>query len=240
MTEGQEPKELSKELLDRIGAVTNKRARFVLNSIAKNGLVTTEELNDAGYEHPPRAAQDAKDLGFRIKTIKVKHSNGKSIGAYVFDEGELEGDKTGRRLLPKKERDALIRAAGSKCQICGAEHNLQVDHRIPYEVAGESQKGEDEPYQILDGSCNRKKSWDCEHCQNWLELRNLDTCRTCYWASPEDYSHIAMKQERRADLVWIGDEVTSFERLESEAERHRRSLSEQIKAMLDADAKQKP
>jgi hypothetical protein len=240
MADGQEPKELPKELLDRIGAVTNKRARFVLDNIVKNGLVTTEELNAAGYEHPPRAAQDAKDLGFRIKMIRVKHSNGKSIGAYVFDEGELEADKTGRRLLPKKERDALVREAGSKCQICGAELNLQVDHRIPYEVAGESQQGEDEPYQILDGSCNRKKSWDCEHCQNWLVFKNLDTCRTCYWASPEAYSHIAMKPERRADLVWIGDEVNSFERLKGEAARHQRSIPEQIKSMLDEDTKQKP
>jgi hypothetical protein len=240
MTDEQSPKELPKDLLDRIAAVTNKRARFVLDGIVKNGLITTEELQNAGYDHAPRAAQDAKDLGFRIKTIKVKHSSGKQIGAYVFDEGELEADKTGRRLLPKKERDALIAAAGSKCQICGAVHNLQVDHRIPYEVAGESQRDEAEPYQILDGSCNRKKSWDCEHCQNWLTLKNLDTCRTCYWASPEAYSHIAMKQERRADLVWIGDEVNSFERLKIEAERHQRSIPEQIKTMLDEDTKRKP
>lgn len=48
-----------KELLKRIEAVTNKRARFVLDNIVKNGVVTTEEINRAGYDHPPRAAQDA-------------------------------------------------------------------------------------------------------------------------------------------------------------------------------------
>lgn len=235
----QSPKKLPKKLLDRITAVTNKRARFVLDAIIKNGLITTEELSQAGYDHPPRAAQDARDLGFRLKTIKVKHSNGRSIAAYVFDEGELEVDKTGRRLLSKKERDALISAAGRKCQICGAVHNLQVDHRIPYEVAGESLRDEPKPYQILDGACNRKKSWDCEHCHNWLVLKKLDTCRTCYWASPEAYSHIAMKQERRADLVWIGDEVNSFERLKAEADRHQRSIADQIKTVVDKATKRK-
>src|ERR1035438_3213237 len=159
-----------KELLDRIAAVTNKRARFVLDSIVKAGRVTTEQINQAGYDHPPRAAQDVRDLGFRLKTIKVKHTNGRSIAAYVFDEGELDPSKAGRRALPKKERDAIIHAAGGKCQICGAVHNLQADHRIPYEVAGEALAGELDPYQVLCGSCNRKKSWDCEHCRNRLEI----------------------------------------------------------------------
>jgi ribosome-binding protein aMBF1 (putative translation factor) len=39
---------IPKELLLRIAEVTNKRARFVLDSIAKNSLVTTEEINRAG------------------------------------------------------------------------------------------------------------------------------------------------------------------------------------------------
>lgn len=135
-----------KDLLERIAAVTNKRALFVLSSIVKNGSVTTEEINQAGYDHSPRAAQDVKDLGFRLKTKKVKHSNGRPIVAYMFDEGALDIGKMGRRLLPKKERDALIHTAGGQCQICGATHNLQVDHRIPYEVAGESQSDGENPY----------------------------------------------------------------------------------------------
>lgn len=224
--------EFPRELLERIAAVTNKRARFVLDSIVKSGAVTTEEINAAGYDHPPRAAQDAKDLGFRIKRVSVKHSNGRSIAAYVFDDAELEAGKEGRRLLPKKERDALIRAAGEKCQICGATHNLQVDHRIPYEVAGESQRGESAPYQILDGSCNRKKSWACEHCENWLNIKSLDICRSCYWAEPTAYSHVAMVQQRRADLVWIADEVKSFDRMKGVAEREKISVAELIKRAL--------
>lgn len=231
---------LPKELLDRIAAVTIKRARFVLDSIVEKGIVTTEEIQAAGYDHPPRAARDAREQGFQLRTIKVKHSNGRSIAAYVFDQGELEVSKTGRRLLPKKERDALIAAGGSKCQICGVKHNLQIDHRIPYEVAGESQYGEVEPYQILDGSCNRKKSWSCEHCENWLTLKDLDTCRSCYWASPSKYSHIAMQQERRIELVWAGNEVNDFEDLRREADRDRRSIPDQIKLLITSKIKQTP
>jgi hypothetical protein len=227
-----ETPKVPKALLARVAAVRNKRARFVLDSIVKNGVVTTEQINQAGYEHPPRAAQDAKDLGFRIKRIKVKHTNGRSIAAYAFDEGELDPSKAGRRALPKKERDAIIKAAGGKCQICGAEHNLQVDHRIPYEVAGGSLVSEKEPFQVLCGSCNRKKSRDCERCQNRLKTGKPDVCRDCYWAEPAAYNHVAMQQQRRVDLIWIGNEVEDFERLRRLAKRHQRSVPGEIKNIV--------
>ena len=220
------------ELLKRIQAVTNKRARFVLDKIVENGRVTNEEISQAGYNHPPRAARDVRELGIALKTIKVKHSDGRSIGAYMLDFKEAATDKGGRQLLPKKGRDALLRAAGNKCQICGANNNLQVDHRIPYEVAGESQNSEADPYQILDGACNRKKSWSCEHCRNWLELKNFEICLSCYWASPEGYSHVAMQQERRADIVWVGDEVRNFDRIKAEAQENQKSVADQIKLLV--------
>ncbi len=223
---------ISKKLSERIAAVTNKRARFVLDSIVKKGMVTTEEINQAGYEHPPRAARDVRELGFLLKTIKVKHSNGRSIAAYIFGEGELHPAKAGRRILPKTRRDAIIAAAKNMCQVCSAKHNLQVDHCIPYEVAGEPKLTEKMPYQVLCGSCNRKKSWDCEHCQNWLHNKKPKVCRSCYWANPTTYTHIAMRQERRADLIWNNDEINDFEMIQKEASLHHRSVSEQIKQTL--------
>jgi len=227
------PGKISEELLKRIESVSNKRARFVLDSIVKNGRVTTEEINHAGYEHPPRAVRDARELGFSIQTIKVKHTNGRSIAAYVFSGSEgIDTQKSGRTALPKKQRDEIITAAGSRCQICGASTNLQVDHRIPYEVAGESQVKQANPYLVLCGSCNRKKSWSCEHCPNWLLDKNLDVCATCYWAEPGRYDHVGMERERRADLIWIGDEVQNYERLRRESEKSRRTVPEQIKEIL--------
>jgi plasmid stability protein len=41
-----------------------------------------------------------------------------------------------------------------------------------------------------------------------------------------------MQQQRRADLVWIGDEIKDFERIRGEAARHRRSMPEEIKDIL--------
>jgi hypothetical protein len=227
------PARISKELFDRIGLIANKRARFVLDSIAKNGMVTTEEINRAGYEHPPRAVRDARELGFAIQTIKVKHTNGRPIAAYIFpDSATIDTQKSGRTALPKKQREAIIVAAGSRCQICGAGKNLQVDHRIPYEVAGESQAKLANSYLVLCGSCNRKKSWSCEHCPNWLKDKNLGTCGTCYWAEPDKYDHVGTEVERRADLIWTGNEVLNYEKLRRESEKNRRTVVEQIKEIV--------
>lgn len=224
---------ISKKLLERIESVTNKRARFVLDSIARNGVVTTEEINRAGYEHPPRAVPNARELGFSIKTIKVKHSNGRSIAAYVFAEvDKIDAKKSGRLALPKKLRNEIIASAEGRCQICGSDSNLQVDHRIPYEVAGESQSRRPNPFLALCGSCNRKKSWSCEHCRNSLQDKDSDICRKCYWAEPNDFEHVAMEPQRRADLVWIGEEVRDYERIRKRSKQDGQTVSEHIKDIL--------
>lgn len=70
---------LPRDLLHKIKAVRNKRARFVLDTIAKKGAVTTEEIKAAGYDHPPRAARDVRELGFDLITTSVKSSSGRSI-----------------------------------------------------------------------------------------------------------------------------------------------------------------
>lgn len=224
---------IKNELLKQIQAVTNKRARFVLDAIVRNGIVTTEEISRAGYEHPPRAARDVRELGFPLQTIRVKHTNGRTIAAYTLPAGgAFDTGKGGRRNLPKKARETIMQAMGGKCQICGSEYNLQLDHRIPYQVAGESLSDEADFYQLLCGSCNRKKSWACEHCQNWLLDRKVAVCRSCYWSGPISYTHVALRQERRIDIVWQGDEVKDFERVENRAERNRLTVEQQIKFLL--------
>ena len=227
------PKRLSRDLAEHIAAVRNKRARFVLDAIAKKGMVSTEEINKAGYEHPPRAVRDARELGFPIRTVKVKHSNGRTIAAYVFPEDARFGrGKSGRRALTKKQRDAIIDAEGGRCQICGGDENLQVDHRIPYEVAGEPDRDNPAIFMVLCGSCNRKKSWSCEHCPNWTGKRSVAVCETCYWAGSADYPHVAMEQQRRADIVWRENEIADYERLRENAQRAAEAVPEYIKQLL--------
>ena len=221
------------DLAEHIAKVTNKRARFVLDAIAKNGVVTTEEINQAGYEHPPRAVRDARELGFPIRTIKVKHSNGRTIAAYEFPENARFGrGKSGRRALTKKQRDAIIELAGARCQICGSRENLQVDHRIPYEIAGEPEEDSAALFMVLCGSCNRKKSWSCEHCPNWIQDHSPSVCATCYWAGSADYVHIATEQQRRADVVWKQDEICDYEQVRRRAIEAEEAVPEYIKRRL--------
>ncbi len=223
---------LPKSLIDRINSITNKRARVVLDTLIKKGSISTTELQKAGYDHPPRAARDVVELGIALKRVNIKRPDGQQIASYIFDERELDPSKTGRVVIAKKERGAIIARAGGRCLFCGADHNLQIDHKVPFEVAGETLRYAEDPYQVLDGSCNRKKSWDCEHCENWTTLKNIKTCLNCYWASPEDYKHIAMRPERRVDIVWVGKETKVFETLESKARKAGQSASDYIKTML--------
>jgi 5-methylcytosine-specific restriction endonuclease McrA len=222
------------EFIARIKEVTNKRARLVLDRIAEYGSITTEELKEVGYDHPPRARMDAIDLGFPMKTTRVKSRDGKkNIASYSFDlTAKLgEKDRRGRLGLPKKEREAIIAKAG-KCELCGAKHDLQVDHRVPYQVAGESLKDSEAPYMALDGSCNRRKSWTCEHCKNFTEIRKVKICQQCYWANPQEHKHVAMMPIRRAEIVWEGDDCTAFDKFESKCKRDGMTLADGLKKLI--------
>lgn len=112
-----------------------------------------------------------------------------------------------------------------------SQARLQIDHRVPYEVGGHSGErdvGRSE-VMLLCGSCNRAKSWTCEHCDNLTGARDSEVCRTCYWGSPEDYRHIALRQMRRVDLVWHGDEVGDFDQVSQRAAETGEELADYIK-----------
>ena len=73
------------------------------------------------------------------------------------------------RMRSKAFKAALVEANGSRCHICFQEYEeryLQIDHRVPYEVAGDVafDQRDTGSYMLLCGSCNRAKSWSCEHC----------------------------------------------------------------------------
>ena len=224
---------LPPDILKKIKSVTNKRARQVLDRIAQDGSINTEQIKSLGYDDPRRARQDAKDLGFPIIGTRVKSSTGKSIAAYSFDlTGVLSETRSGRNAIPKKRRAALIAACGSKCRICEATHNLQVDHRVPFQVAGESLQDTDDPYMVLDGSCNRSKAWACEHCENVLKLKRVEVCQTCYWANPKEHSHVAMQPIRRIDLAWQRDETAAFDAFIKKCKREGRDPAVAIKEFV--------
>ena len=69
--------------LDFCRSVTAKRPRTAINHILEHGHITTEELKDKyGYDHPPRAARDVRELGIPLETFRVEASSGRKIAAY--------------------------------------------------------------------------------------------------------------------------------------------------------------
>lgn len=193
-----------KAFLELCQSVTAKRPRTVIDHILKHGHISTEELKEKyGYNHPPRAARDVREHGIPLETFTVVGSDGRKIAAYRFANPEEVKFRRldGRTGLSKEIRDKLIEKHGNRCFIYLEEipeRELQIDHRVPYEVAGDSANSNPDEYMLLCGSANRAKSWSCEHCQNWMNLKKKEICLSCYWAYPENYTHVAMQPDRKS------------------------------------------
>jgi len=209
-----------KEFLDLLNSVEAKRPRTVIQHILKHGFITSQELKDTyGYNHPPRAIRDVREYGIPLITYRIEGTDGRSIAAYKFgatDEAKNVLSKTaGRTVLSKALKQALIEKYGSKCFVYFEpmdESMLQVDHRIPYEICGEQNEQNLELFMLLSPSANRAKSWTCEHCENW-ERKDPALCAKCFWAYPENYEHIAGKQQRIISIIFTGDEIEDFKKL---------------------------
>ena len=224
--------------LEKLNAVQAKRARTVIQHILKHGHITTEELKEKyGYNHPPRAARDVREQGVALETTRVRDATGRSIGAYKFaDQSKsLGGILAGRKLLSKDLKLEIIKRDGSKCAACSTAYDaryLQVDHRVPYEVQGDSLVSTADEFMCLCGSCNRAKSWSCEHCQNWTTTKDTAACLTCYWGNPAKYTHIALQQIRRIDLVWKANEIGDYESLLKLSQQGAAPLPDYVKDAL--------
>ena len=235
------PSSVSPQLRKLLDAVTGKRAKTVAKHILKHGSITTEDLRERyGYEHPPRAKQDLQEQGIPIETFFVKNRQDRRIAAYRF--GNLEnirgGVLHGRKLFPKKFKSELVENQGAACAVCSAKMEsryLQIDHRIPYDIAGEidADNRKAARYMLLCTSCNRAKSWSCEHCENRLGDKASAICESCYWANPATYKHVAMRDVRRLDLSWTGPEIIVYDELSRGAQIASQPLPEFVKKVLE-------
>ena len=218
-----------------IARVKTGRAVTALEIILKNGLVTTDDLSARGYEHPPRAIADVRDNGIPIITEKAVSSNGKRMASYRLGTAEqIRVGQTGRTNFSKKFRASLFTTYGIKDAITGAEHDprsLQIDHRVPYRVSGDAGLGDVTAFMLLDAKSQRAKSWSCENCENFIRLRDPNVCHSCFWAFPESYSHVAMQQLRRADVVWQGKEVRDYDQLAKIAADRGMTVADLLKAL---------
>ncbi|NOT16554.1 MAG: HNH endonuclease [Sulfuriferula sp.] len=232
--------DLPQTFIDLCQSVTAKRPKTVINHILEYGFITTEELKVRyGYNHPPRAVRDVREHGIAIETFRVDGSDGRKIAAYRFGDTTIQPftKLSGRTGLSKKIKTALIAKYGCQCFIYlekMAESDLQIDHRVPYQVDGDGANSELNPddFMLLSGSANRAKSWSCEQCDNWQETKDRAICLSCYWAYPACYSHIAMRQVRRLDLIWQGDETDAYEELKSEASTQGKTMPVFVKEIL--------
>jgi 5-methylcytosine-specific restriction endonuclease McrA len=226
--------------LDYIRTVTNKRAKIVIDHILQYGFVTTEDLeNIYGYNHSPRAARDVREAGIPLETFKVKSKTGKSIAAYRFGDFNLlrTERKSGRAMFSKEFKKTMFDSCHGKCAVCNGvfeERYLQIDHKIPYEVGGDvDEKRNIADFMMLCASCNRSKSWSCEHCENWENDKNRDSCLQCYWGNPAGYCHVALKEVRRLDILWEGEEVKNYDAVKIIADSKNIEMPDFVKQSLN-------
>lgn len=195
-----------RSFINRARSVRSKRAQFVVEEILRNGYCTTKRIQEEGYDHPPRAARDVRECGIDLITERYDDPDGARLGVYFFgdfNKNPMASKTSGRSVLSNALKKKLIDRYGSRCFIFLEElpeGKLQVDHRIPYEIAGEQDESEVENFMLLSASANRRKSWECEHCPNWT-IKDADRCASCYWAHPESYTHIACMPTRQIALT---------------------------------------
>ena len=238
MSKSDHKTEIDRGAYERIlPKLKSKRARLVLERILQNGSISTFELRSMGYGHPPRAAQDLKEAGVSLRTVYGKHpETGNRMGSYVLDApAPITVDNfSGRGQLPKNLSDKLHDHYGTCCNMDVYSHSrraLQADHRIPFIVAGDPDGFDPADWQLLCGSHQRRKSFECENCPNCVE-KNEAVCVECYWAFPENYTHVATREERRVELVWGGAELTRYEELQALAEQRGTTIAKLIKESL--------
>lgn len=195
----------------------------------EHGSVTTSDLRDAGYDHPPRAVRDVKDAGLAVDS-KLVNVGGVRMSRYTLLDTMSDG-YVQRRPISNAFRKALFDAHGNRCAVCGGNfitRMLQADHRVPFAIAGDPPP-EIKYYMPLCGSDNRAKSMSCENCPNW-QLRNPDTCKSCYWHDPTNYSHVATVPERRLSITVRGATIAIYDSLKAKADASGVSVGDYVLA----------
>ena len=134
---------------------------------------------------------------------------------------------SGKALHKLYERDSFT------CRICGAKMsgpNLRPDHRVPAQFGGSPENfiGEEwmQQFQALCAVCNYEKREACKRCPNWI-ARNIETCNSCYWASPDNYDHMATEAKTASDILkWSRAQLAFRERIRELSRKKGMSLSD--------------
>src|SRR5947209_5832207 len=113
-------KKIPKAIVDKAKTITGKRARLVVDHILKHGQITTEDLENYGYKHPPRAIRDVREQGLPLEMFWTKNTAGRKTAGYRFgDVAAIRHDRLGgRQVLAKDFHEQVCNEHGSKCGIC--------------------------------------------------------------------------------------------------------------------------
>lgn len=222
------------DFVERLRALpVSARAAKARDALLERGSVSTEELADMGYNHPPRAIADLKEAGVAISTESTTSRTGRRIARYRLLPEITEGRKS-RKSIPKKFREELNLVYGQRCAICHGKfenRELQADHRVPFWIAGDSTELNQDDFMPLCASDNRSKSWSCEQCRNF-QTRNAEMCRSCFWAHPENYSHIAGEDAKTLQLTVRGEDANLILQFEQEANAKNMAAGELLLQIL--------
>lgn len=220
----------------------SKRGEKVLRFMLENGSISTLDIEKMGYKHAPRAIRDVREAGIPIITKTVSVS-GKRYANYVFGHASdiKENMLQGRVTFPKSFKEELLKIQGNRCAICNQKFEsqyLQIDHRVPYEYNGDSKKLDTKDYMLLCAECNRIKDRatkiGCS--KTCFKTHDIKIIRSCYWASPENYTHICMKPIRKLSITWLSNsEVKIFDSMKDKSEKLNISPQEYIKGLILKD-----
>ncbi|MDC1249476.1 HNH endonuclease [Planktomarina sp.] len=203
--------ETFKQIIATLNSASIRPLRVIWECVV-NGEVSTEKLqNEYGYNQPPRAARDVRELGFKLITSNGKTSSGKRMAIYKLDDLVNFMQKSSRKAFTKKEKELLTKTQGNICYFCMQkllQNELQIDHKVPFEVAGntEHENSKSDALVLLCASCNRSKSWSCEQCKNFKE-KKINTCKSCYWHDPNHYNHVRTEKRLVVNLTFDKTEL---------------------------------
>ena len=230
-------KEAYRKILPLVKKETARGAKL-LAALIEKGEMTTKELEESGYGHPPRVRMDLQDIGIEIGTHydTPNPQSGNRMGTYYLispTPGEITKK---RRPPPKSFKKKLVTKHKNLCAITQyvfPENELQMDHRIPFLVGGDPDSYKLDDWMPLSGSAQMLKKKACDDCEN-SSAKDVKICGTCYWAFPESYTHVATIPQIVATMVFRGDdEVKLFEKISDIAKNNNRSDNEIIKSILN-------
>ena len=79
-----------REMVQRhIESEPNSRSSKALRVMLEKGSVTTADLTDLGYDHPPRAIGDVRDAGIPVVREMIRGANGKRMARYRLGNARI-------------------------------------------------------------------------------------------------------------------------------------------------------